>query len=64
MRVRKVEYNNIEGLMIYITKQEELDEGIKKKIVDYRKAYKEVVVFISGSNSIESLLANMIQERR
>ncbi|MDF2531586.1 MAG: hypothetical protein K0Q65_1167 [Clostridia bacterium] len=64
MRVRKVEYNNIEGLMIYITKQEELDEGIKKKIADYRKAYKEVVVFISGSNSIESLLANMIQERR
>ncbi|MDF2890184.1 MAG: hypothetical protein K0R80_551 [Clostridia bacterium] len=64
MRVRKVEYNNIEGLMIYITKQEEMDESIKKKIADYRKAYKEVVVFISGSNSIESLLANMIQERR
>jgi hypothetical protein len=64
MRVRTVEYNNIIGLMIYITKQEELDESIKKKIADYRKAYKEVVVFISGSNNIESLLVNMIQERR
>jgi hypothetical protein len=64
MRVRKVAYNNTEGLMIYITKQEELDESIQKKICDYRKAYKEVSVFISGSNGIESVLASMIQERR
>ena len=64
MRFRKVDYKNTEGLIIYITKEESMDESIKKRICDFQKEYKEVAVFVSGSKNIEEIIKNMIQERR
>jgi hypothetical protein len=63
MRVKKVNYKNKESIIIYITLQEKLDENINKQIVDFRKTYKDVAVFISGRNSIEKTLSIIIQER-
>jgi hypothetical protein len=63
MRVKKINYKNKESIIIYITLQEKLDENINKQIVNFRKTYKDVAVFISGRNSIEKTLATIIQER-
>lgn len=63
MRVKKVNYNNKESIMIYITLQEKLDEDINKQILEFKKNYKDAAVFVSGKDSIEKALATIIQER-
>ena len=63
MRVKKVEFNGKDALIIYITAEEEKDESIKKSIEGYKKQFKDVAVFVSGKNSIEDLLARIIGEK-
>lgn len=63
MRVKKVWRQDTEGLMIFISSLEKDNEDIKRQIDDYKKLYKEVSIFISGSNSIERVLETIIQEK-
>ena len=62
MRVKKVNYMSKEALMIYITMQEKIDESINNQIKEFKKSYKDVAVFISGSGSTEKALSAIIQE--
>ncbi|HEY5560734.1 MAG TPA: hypothetical protein VIK72_03095 [Clostridiaceae bacterium] len=62
MRVKKVNYMSKEALMIYITMQEKMDEGINNQIKELKKSYKDVAVFIGGSSSMEKALSGIIQE--
>lgn len=64
MRVKKVNYKNNHSIMIYITLDERLDENINEQILNFRKIYKDVAVFVSGKNSIERALVTIIQEKR
>jgi hypothetical protein len=64
MRIKEVKCNNKESIIIYVTRDEKNNEDIKKQIINYRKMYEEVSIFISGNNSIENLLRKIIQENR
>lgn len=63
MRVKKVQFNGEDALIIYITAEEKKDESIKKSIDVYKRSYRHVAVFESGENSIEDLLVRIIQEK-
>jgi hypothetical protein len=63
MRVKKVFYENKESLLIFITSLENEEEEIKEQITYYKKLYKDVSVFVSGSNSIEKILETIILEK-
>lgn len=63
MRIKKVNYNKKESVMIYITLAEKLDENVNAEIDNLKKLYKDVAVFVSGKNSVEKALATIIQER-
>ncbi|HEY5524986.1 MAG TPA: hypothetical protein VIK26_06570 [Clostridium sp.] len=64
MRIKEINYNNSNGVMVYITKEERCNKDIKEKICNLRKEFKEVAVFVSGENSLEVALTGMIQKRR
>ncbi len=64
MKIKKVKYNNMESLIIYVTSDEKDNEDINNKITNYRKKYNDVSIFVSGINSIENLLTKIIQENR
>lgn len=64
MKIKKVKYNNMESLIIYVTSDEKDNEDINNEITNYRKKYKDVSIFVSGINSIEKLLTKIIQENK
>lgn len=64
MRIKKIDYNKSDGVVVYITEEERCNEDIKAELANLRNQYKEVAVFVSGKNNIEDVLTRMIQERR
>ncbi|PJI09787.1 MULTISPECIES: hypothetical protein [Clostridium] len=63
MHLREVIYKNQKSLIIYLTETEIKDINIKEKIIEYKKEYLNVTVFLSGSRSIENVLKAMVQKR-
>ena len=63
MRIKKVDYNNEESLIIYLTKDEETCLDIQNEIIEYKKIYKHVAKFISGDESMENALKKLIQQK-
>lgn len=61
MRVKNVKYKEEKSIMIYISKQENNDKDIQEKIKGYKAKYKNVVVFVSGNNSMEEALEKIIK---
>lgn len=62
MKIRKVNFKNVETLIVYLTQDENSNIVIKNKIAEYKKVYSKVTVFISGDNSIEEALKAMLQK--
>lgn len=64
MRIIEVNYNRSKGVMVYITDAERCNKKVQTRLENLRKKYKEVAIFVSGNNSMEDALANIIKSRR
>lgn len=63
MKVKKVEYNNEQALIVYVTQSESLKPEVKAKIMEYKKLYAKVAVFVSGDENIEKVIKNIVKAR-
>ena len=63
MRIKKVDYNNEESLIIYLTKDEENCLDNQNEIKEYKKKYKHVAKFVSGNESMKNALKKLIQQK-
>lgn len=64
MRMREINNNNKEGLIIYVSAKDQVKQNIKQQIENQKKKYEKITIFIGGDNNIESVLNIMIQEKR
>lgn len=60
MRVKALSFEGKEACLIFITSQEKQQDEIKSKIEYYRNKFDYVSIFVSGNNSIEKLLREIM----
>lgn len=64
MRIKNVEFDNEDSLIIYINNEEKNNKDIINKIEEYKKTYKNVSVFISGNIDMKNTLKRIIYDKK
>ena len=61
MRVKETLILNKPALMIYVTQEEHDTPEFQIEVDKYKKKFKNIAIFISGTHSIEDTLKNIIR---
>jgi len=61
MRIEEIILCNKPALMIYTTQQEHDEESFQSKVDKYKEKFKDIAVFISGTQPIEETFRKIIK---
>lgn len=63
MRIREVNLEKGKGLLIYMTEEEHNDNTIKDKLTVLASKYKNISIFISGTEDIRKVLKQILSNK-
>lgn len=63
MRTREATFKSQTGLIIYITSEEKNSPEVIREIEEYKKYYRNISVFISGSKDLKNTLKQIVADK-